>query len=211
MLRQADRNARLVIDAVARRRALGEDILLIVASDHGHETVSGVVDVEGELIAAGLKRGVDSGDVVAVSNGTASLVYLHPEHENRRARLDDFLRTRPWAGQVIGAEDLGRIGQAPLHGLAFAVSMAGDGETNAYGVPGRALQALPRWDKKIRTGCGQHGGLNRYENMPVLMIEGPGFAGGERPGTVHLTDLAPSILRHLGLPEDGMDGRALQA
>ena len=55
MLREADRNAGMVIDAVARQRAEGDDVLLIVGSDHGHETVSGSVDVEAELIAAGLK------------------------------------------------------------------------------------------------------------------------------------------------------------
>ena len=34
-----------------------DDVLLIVGSDHGHETVSGVVDIEAELIAAGIKAG----------------------------------------------------------------------------------------------------------------------------------------------------------
>src|SRR5262249_35817136 len=52
VLREADRNAALVIDAVDRRRQAGDDVLLIIGSDHGHETVSGVVDVEAELIAA---------------------------------------------------------------------------------------------------------------------------------------------------------------
>ena len=55
VLREADRNACTVIDAVDRRRRAGDDVLLIVGSDHGHETVSGVVDIEAELIAAGLK------------------------------------------------------------------------------------------------------------------------------------------------------------
>jgi len=46
----------------------------------------------------------------------------------------------------------------------------------------------------------------------VLMVEGPGFAGGtSRAAAAHIVDLAPTILRHLGLPEVGMDGRALQA
>lgn len=48
VLREADRNAGMVIDAVARLRAVGDDILLLIGSDHGHETVSGVVDIEAE-------------------------------------------------------------------------------------------------------------------------------------------------------------------
>ncbi len=211
VLREADRNGGMVIDAVARQRAEGDDVLLIVGSDHGHETVSGSIDVEAELIAAGLKHAADSTDIVALSNGTASLVYLHPDQENRRPRLEDFLRTRPWAGVVMAADRLGTIGQAPHHALAFAVSLRADDGSNEYGVPGRALAAVPRWDKPVRVGCGQHGGLARYEQSPVLMVEGPGFAGGTaRATTAHIVDLAPTILRHLRLPGVGMDGQALQ-
>jgi arylsulfatase A-like enzyme len=211
VLREADRNAGMVIDAVARQRAEGDDVLLMIGSDHGHETVSGSVDVEAEMIAAGLKDAADSTDVIALSNGTASLVYLHPDRENRRSRLEDFLRTRSWAGVVVPADELGTIGQAPHHALAFAVSLRADDVPNEYGVPGRALAAVPRWDKPVRVGCGQHGGLARYENSPVLMIEGAGFAGGTARATAaHIVDLTPTILHHLGLPEVGMDGRALQ-
>jgi arylsulfatase A-like enzyme len=212
VLREADRNAGAVIDAVARQRAQGDDVLLIVGSDHGHETVSGSVDVEAELVAAGLKGAADSTDVVALSNGTASLVYLHPDQEARRSSLEDFLRSRSWAGVVVPADELGTIGQAPHYALAFAVSLRADDGPNDYGVPGRALAAVPRWDKAVRTGCGQHGGLARYEQSPVLMIEGPGFAGGAaRQAAAHIVDLAPTILRQLKLPETAMDGQALQA
>lgn len=212
VLKAADDNAGLVMEAVARERARGDDILLIVGSDHGHETVSGIVDVEAELIAADLKRGPDSDDIIAMANGTSTLVYLHPAHENLRAGLGDFLRAQPWAGQVFGTEDLGRVGQAPHHGLAFAVSMAADDQLNEYGIPGRALAAKPRWDKPDRLGCGQHGGLARYEQSPVLLIDGPGFtAGGTRADPAHIIDLAPSIMRHLGVAAPGMDGRPLQS
>ena len=211
VLKEADRNAGLAMDAVALERARGEDILLIVGSDHGHETVSGIIDVEAELIAAGLKASAESDDIVAMANGTATLIYLHPVHENRRAALGDFLRARSWAGQVFGAEELAAIGQAPHHGLAFAVSMAADEQPNEYGIPGRALAAKPRWGKPDRLGCGQHGGLARYEQSPVLLIDGLGFAaGGVRDAPAHIVDLAPTIMRHLGIPAPGMDGRALQ-
>ena len=48
VLREADRHAGMAIAAVERRRAAGDEVLLIVGSDHGHETVSGVVDIEAE-------------------------------------------------------------------------------------------------------------------------------------------------------------------
>jgi hypothetical protein len=210
VLREADRNAALVIDAVDQRRQAGDDVLLIIGSDHGHETVSGVVDVEAELIAAGLKAGAESSDIVAMSSGTSTLIYLHHDAEHRRDPLGDFLASQPWAGTVIDGAGLAAIGQAPHNGLAFAVSLAADASENEHGVPGRSLAAKPRWDKQDRLGCGQHGGLGQFEQSPVLLIDGAGFTASARGEPVHVTDLAPTIMRHIGVAAPGMDGRALQ-
>ena len=211
VLREADSNAGMVIDAVARQRAVGDDILLIIGSDHGHETVSGIIDIEAELVAAGIKSAPDSGDIIAMSNGTSSLIYLHPDHERQRHRLGDFLTSRAWAGSVVDAARLATIGQAPHNGLAFAVSLKADTSENEFGVPGRSLAALPRWGKPDRLGCGQHGGLGAFEQSPVLLIDGPGFtAGATRTAPVHVVDLAPSIMHHLDIAAPGMDGAPLQ-
>ncbi|MSO99573.1 MAG: nucleotide pyrophosphatase [Acetobacteraceae bacterium] len=210
VLREADRHAGMVMDAVARERERGDDILLIVASDHGHETVSGVIDVEADLIEAGLKHGPDSTDVVAMANGTATLIYLHPDAEPRRAALDAHLRAVSWAGSVFAEDKLGLVGHAAHQGLAFAVSMRADEGLNDFGVPGQSLAAKPRWDKPDRLGCGQHGGLGAWEQSPVLMIDGPGFmAGAERASEARIVDLAPTILAHLGVIAPDLDGRAL--
>jgi arylsulfatase A-like enzyme len=211
VLREADRHAGMAISAVERRRAAGDDILLIVASDHGHETVSGVVDIEAALMDAGLKASAASDDVIAVSSGTSSLIYLHPDAESRRERLADFLALQSWAAHVFDAAALATVGQAPDNGLAFAVSLRADASENEFGVPGSSLVARPRWGKPDRLGCGQHGGLGRYEQSPFLVISGPGFpAGTIRGGPGHVIDLAPSIMRHLEIPAPGMDGRPLQ-
>ena len=90
--------------------------------------------------------------------------------------------------------------------------MRSDDGLNAFGVPGRSLAAKPRWDKPDRLGCGQHGGLGVFEQSPVLMIDGSGFAAGEsRDNDARIIDLAPTILLQLGLSAQSMDGRALQA
>jgi len=104
------------------------------------------------------------------------------------------------------------VGQAAKHGLAFAISLKSDDEANAFGIRGRSVEARPAVGKADHLGCGQHGGLARYEQMPFLMIEGPGFAAGSAARTpTSPIDLAPTILAHLGQPGAGMDGRALQA
>jgi predicted AlkP superfamily pyrophosphatase or phosphodiesterase len=173
-LRRADRHAGLVMEAVMRRRQCGENILLIVASDHGHHTISGIVDVGAELAGAGF----NGNEVVAVSNGTAVLIYVHPDRSALLPGVNDFLPTRDWAERVLPAAELGAVGLAPDHGLAFAVSMASSDALSTFGIPGQSTLARPAAEKPQTIGCGQHGGLGTYEQAPFLMIEGDGFATG---------------------------------
>lgn len=211
-LREADAHAGLVIDAVARRREAGEDVLLIIGSDHGHETVVGVIDIEAELIAAGLKDAPESEDMLAVANGVSSLIYVHPERRERIPALGAFLRGRDWAEHVLDATTLPGVGQSAAAGLAYAVGLRTSGEANALGVPGLALAALPHGEKPDRLGFGQHGGLGAWEQAPFLTIAGRGFAPGSvRREATSAIDIAPSVLAHLGVAASALDGRALQA
>jgi arylsulfatase A-like enzyme len=210
-LKQSDGRAGEVIEAVEACRAAGEDILLIVGSDHGHQTVTGVIDVARDLIVAGLKDSEDSRDVVIASNGTSALIYVDPTREDRIPVIHAHLDRVEWADRVESGETLHSIGQAPLHGLAFAVSMRSSDEPNGYGIRGTSLVAKPSAGKADRLGCGQHGGFGAYEQMPFLMISGTGFASGAvRQARTEVVDLAPTILAHLGQVTDGMDGVALQ-
>ena len=170
------------------------------------------VTIDAELVAAGLKREIGSDDIVAAPNGTASLIYLHPDQEHRRGALHDFLASRPWAERVVPLDDLSSIGQGPQHGLAFAVSMRSSEAPSEFGIPGSSFVAKPRAGKPDRTGDGQHGGLGDYEQMPFLMLQGDGFTGGiTRDAASSVVDIAPTVLTHLGLPATGMDGQPLQA
>ncbi|MGD9802030.1 MAG: alkaline phosphatase family protein [Hyphomicrobiaceae bacterium] len=210
-IRTADANAALVIAAVDKAREQGDDILLFVASDHGHQTVAAVIDVNAELVAAGLKQSAASGDVLAVSNGTSALIYVHPDHAGRIDAIGDFLRNQPWAGDVLGVDRLTEIGQAARHGLAFAVPMAANTEPNSYGIPGQSFAAKPDAGKPDRLGCGQHGGLAEYEQSPFLMVQGPGFRpGATRDEPSSAIDIAPTVLTHLDISFDNLDGRPLQ-
>lgn len=209
--RRADANAARVIAAVERLRAAGDDVLLIVCSDHGHQTVSRVVDVDAELVAAGLKQSPGSHDIVAAGNGTSVLVYADPSAATRLPDIEGFLRSSDWVGDVIAADRMASIGQVARDGLAFAVSLRSDQERNPYGVPGRSVEAKPAPGKSAHLACGQHGGLARFEQSPFLIVDGPGFrSGGSRDAVSSVVDIAPTILTHLGEPAGGMDGRPLQ-
>ena len=73
----------------------GEDILFVVGSDHGMESVAETIDLDGLLIEAGLKRAPASSDVVVAPNGTAALLYFaDPDRRSRCGRSRDFSKRR---------------------------------------------------------------------------------------------------------------------
>jgi arylsulfatase A-like enzyme len=201
----------MVYRAVVRRRAMGDDILLIACSDHGHQSVGRVIDIDAEFVDAGLK-GADDPSLLAISNGTSALIYLHPNRNEDAAAVLAFLRSRNWVETVLEGEALAAVGQAAVGGLLCAVPMRSDSRTNEFGVPGTSAAAKPSAGKPDRLGCGQHGGLGSYEQMPFLLIEGRGFAQGAiRAESSSVVDLAPTILGHLGIAGDGCEGRLLQS
>lgn len=209
ILRAADANAGRVIDAVRRLRDR-DDILLAVGSDHGHQTVTAVVDVVGELERLGFGAALAAGDLVVAPNGTAVLIYATERGRDHLPALAEQVADAAWAGEVVAADRLAEIGQDGGRGLALYVSMAASEDENSYGIPGLSQAVKPMAGKADRLGCGQHGGLGRYEQSPFLMIEGDGFtAGATRTEPTSLVDLAPTILAHLGLPAEGTSGRAL--
>ncbi|AWP73850.1 alkaline phosphatase family protein [Bordetella bronchiseptica] len=207
----AERCVAQVLDTVDALRARGEDILLMVGSDHGMETVLGEIDVAAALVQAGLKDSPDSRELVVAPNGTACVIGIAPDAAARTAAVAAFLRRQAWCGQVFGGAALAGIGMPQDDpACALAVTMRHDPGPNAHGVPGAAWIAADRGDAKRYDGRGQHGGLGPNEQAPFLIAQGAGFAAGAVcDQAVSLIDYAPTVLRHLGLPADGMDGRPL--
>jgi arylsulfatase A-like enzyme len=209
-IRAADGCVAQVRGAVDRLRQGGEDILLVVGSDHGQETVTGAVEVDRLLVEAGLKDSLDSTEVTVAPQGTSGLIYVAPRAASRRAAIEDFVRAQDWADGVFAGEGLAEIGMAPEGHLHLAFSMAKTDAPNAHGCPGGSL-IVAKAGSAEKLGLGQHGGTGRFEQSPFLVIEGAGFA----PGTVShestcIIDIAPTALAHLGVAAEGMDGRALQ-
>lgn len=203
----ADANAARVAATVEELNADGEDILLIVASDHGHETVDRIIDLDRMLIDAGLKAAEGSPDVVVASQGTSALVYLA---DNARHRLDNLLVFLEGVGSVYAGDGLADLGQRTDGALAIAVDGRKTDAPNAFGIKGLSDAFFNQFSTETRSGNGQHGGLGRYEQNPFMIITGGGFAPGSITDTpTSAVDIAPTILGHLGLPADGMDGRRL--
>ena len=206
---RADANAGRIADAVGET-AEGDDILLIVASDHGHETVERIIPLEQLLIEAGLKEGPDSHEVVVASNGFSAHIYLADEARGRLGDIQDFLDAVDDVDQVFAGEALSEIGHRTDTPLALSVTAKRSDGANAFGVKGLNGAFEDPLSSETRMGGGQHGGLGRFEQHPFLIVLGGGFAKGRSSeAETSAIDLAPTVLRHLDLPFDGMDGKPL--
>ena len=208
----ADACVARVWEAVQALRARGQDVLFIVTSDHGQETTGEVIDVDAELIAAGLKAGPGSSDVVAASQGSSVLFFVGPEGAGREEALRDFVTGRDWCGEAFFDGQMEAVGLAARWSLIGAASMRKSDAPNAHGVVGFTDIAYEEGGIN-NPGRGQHGGTGRWEQGAFLFINGEGFQPGDRGEGTSPIDVAPSILRHLGLPAGeraGQDGRPLQ-
>lgn len=205
----AERCLDQVSEAVDRLRDTGEDVLFVVASDHGHETVDAVIPVTDLLVDAGLKRDARSSDVVLASSGMGALIYLSEQARERRAEIADWIRNQDWSDTVYEGEELERVGQPIDTALAIAFGMAKRDEPNRFGIRGLGHVAGDIFMKTDSPGHGQHGGLGPYETNAVLCVSGGGFVAGKTDYPSRTIDIAPTVLEHVGVPFDGMDGEPL--
>ncbi len=187
---------------------------VMVVSDHGYSTIGEVVNVQALAREAGFPAGGEPGGVVVANNGGAVLFYASPWGRDTVERLSKWLMAQPWCGNLIVGERAGEI-QGTLSG-----SLAG-----ALGERTPDLTMSFRWRPDANpagyagtvystggvAGQGQHGSMSRSELHNILFASGPGFKEGlETRVPSGNIDLAPTILKLLGLPQmAGMEGRPL--
>jgi hypothetical protein len=97
-----------VIETVERLRSAGEDILLLIGSDHGQETIHDAIAVESWLEINGLANELARGEVAIAAQGTAALFYAIPR---ARLRLIEVLRgisEQPWVDEIGSKRPLSR-------------------------------------------------------------------------------------------------------
>ncbi len=205
----ADANVRRVAETVASLDPGGEEILLVVGSDHGMESVDQTIDLDALLIDAGLKRAPGSPEVVVAPNGTAALLYFAEPEGTLVGRVARFLEGEPWVCRVFAGGAVGDIGLPADSPARIAITLTADDRANPYGVAGHSHVVRDALEPKEATGFGQHGGLGAHEQSPFLFVRGGGFAAATHRDRSSLIDIAPTVLRHLGLAAAGLDGRPL--
>src|SRR6202030_2848620 len=97
----ADTNVCRVAETVAMLDPTGENILFVVGSDHGMETVAETIDLDGLLIEAGLKGAATSSEIVVAPNGTAALLYFADPAGALVGQVARFLETQEWVGRTL--------------------------------------------------------------------------------------------------------------
>ncbi len=117
-LSAADQNLARVRSAVGAN-GIEDRTDVIVVSDHGFATVRMTIDLNALLVSAGLKKELDSDDVVVARNGGSDLIYLSktafPTDEARRVELQkivDFAEAQEWCGPIFSRQ----LAPAPIEG-----------------------------------------------------------------------------------------------
>ena len=222
---EADPNAADAYNNLARvlgeleRRGLRGKTDIFVVSDHGFSTITQTADVAKVLQGAGFKaarefkRPPSKDDILVISNGGATLLYVIGRDSKLIRKVVAFLQRQEFTGVLFTRK--------PVEG-AFTLDQASIKTPNAPDI----LIAL-RWasDKSSngtaglvfcdesgrKPGQGMHVTLSRFDMHNTLIASGPDFRHGavdELPtGNV---DIAPTILWILGIkPPKPMDGRVL--
>lgn len=205
-VRDAGANLGVILAAI-RRLGLSDETDVIVTSDHGFATITGGMDVAGELERAGVAEGA----IIL-----ADLLYLPGSDAARLAQVAGVLQRMAGIGPIFtgargmavapGTTPLARIGADGEHAPDLLFSPAWSDAVNAHGYPGAALSPHPR-----STYAGNHGSISPWEVRNTLIAAGPSFKRGlvshVPAGNI---DIAPTLLHILGI--DGaaaLDGRVL--
>jgi arylsulfatase A-like enzyme len=201
------------IEDALRSRGLLDRTNLIVVSDHGFTTHTGTFRLQA-LVEPFATRMADGSPDIVVAEGA---VYLRDGRDTARvARIVTALQQRPEVGAIFTRprRDAGAEGAVPgtlsydvvrwNHPRAgeILVSAAWSDDKNDAGYAGATGQ----------TGVAGHGATSPYDIHNVLIASGPDFrshATSDAP--TGNADLAPTLLRLLGLPVPAaMTGRVIE-
>jgi arylsulfatase A-like enzyme len=216
-MRNADENLARIVRAVESSGAHDTDI--IVVSDHGCSTVSAGADLAESLTRSGIKATREfkskpsQGDILIVSNGGSTFVYVIGHEEGSIRQVVRFLQQweftgvifcrKPAAGTFSLAEACIDSDEAP----DIVVSMRWTPDKNKNGTAGMIASDASSYAR----GQGSHVSLSPFDMHATLVAAGPHFRRGVvstlASGNV---DIAPTVLWILGLKGPrGMDGRVL--
>jgi predicted AlkP superfamily pyrophosphatase or phosphodiesterase len=196
-----------------RDRGLNDSTDLLVASDHGHSTVSQTVSVADQLVLAGLKEKNDSTDLLVSATGGCALFYVRNHEKAKIQAVAEYLMAQEWCGSLFsnstipGALPMLTTRDQTSRSPDILISFKWSDEATSQGIQGTAAFVKGN----VPVGAGSHGSLSPFEIRNLLLATGPDFKNGICDQTPSgIIDLMPTILHILGLSTYGvLDGRVL--
>ncbi len=188
-----------------------EELQIIVASDHGHVAIDGLVALRDLFGQQNLLAGC------SFTGGASGGIAVPPGEHHRAGEIADWLMRQDIIANVFAADAtdlppgcLPRSAVLADHPRAADVlyTLGNTGHRGATGLPGTSLSTD---HAGLALGAGTHGGLNQAELATVLMLAGSAIQPSHKSGRpAGLVDIAPTILALLGIGGgEVMDGRVL--
>jgi len=218
-IKSSDDNLARVLAAL-RQQGVAEQTDVIIVSDHGFSTIANNADVAALLKEKGFAAfrefpatGGRPGDILAISNGGTTFLYVIGHEPALIGRVVHFLQSRPFCGVVFtrtpveGAFSLAdaKINSSPAPDIVLSMRWSPDKSSN--GTPGLIwLDACA-----YRPGQGSHGSLSPFDMHNTCVAADPdfrkGFSDDLPTGNI---DIAPTLLWILGVePKQKPSGRVL--
>jgi len=214
-IHDSDANLGVVIAELQKRGELDKTDIFVV-SDHGFSTVERSVDPvkyyndHGVTVSKKFTSPPANGQVMSVSVGGATGLYVIGHEPTTVAKLVDLLQQSDFAGPIFTRDALpGTFAISAAHldspqGADIVFSFRWSDTKNAVDAPGMIVA-------EGKAGLGMHGSLSKFDVHNTLVAGGPDIRAGFRnefpTGNI---DVAPTILYLLGLQSpDGVDGRVL--
>lgn len=205
-----DRNIARII-AAYKKSGIYDQTLFVVTADHGMvPNDRAVAGPDTKTIVQGA-----GGQYLFHTGGTAADIYLH-NYWHARAVATDMLRLPNVAAAYYQMRPHGHYEYVPVPGMQIdpALDAAYQYLLSTFVGPTAPDVVAPFRENtigaRLTTAHGDHGGLNWGAQHVPLILSGPGV----RSRTVshypaRLVDVAPTVLRILGVPAGPMDGTVL--
>jgi predicted AlkP superfamily pyrophosphatase or phosphodiesterase len=185
--------------AADQAAGLADSTDVFLVSDHGFlpvetEIKPNVLLVKAGLLTADEKGHITGGRIATVANGGSFFIYW-PESEELRSKVDEALKPLRDQGVLWAV-----LERAALKELAAepAVQMALDAMTG-YAF---SNSAVGNWLEKKENTTGTHGHLPfRHELEASFIAWGPDIRSGVDLHTIRMTEIAPTILKALGIDD----------
>lgn len=238
MLQHADQHIAHCLNTLDHL-GLAEQTDIFVVSDHGFSLVTHAINVEQELLRAGLKAAGDSDDVLVASSGQAILLHVQDHNPRRIRQLVEFLQAQTWT-DVIFTRGKGAHGMHAVPGHAQAsddpegwiegtfalefIHMANavrgpdvlftfpwTSAKNAFGLAGTDWMETRRETGPLTGPVSNHGSMSPWTIRNTFFAWGRHFKRGvEVRVPAGNVDIVPTMLALTGIQDHtGLDGRVL--